>query len=171
MNTNTILAISPGRNRMGYAVFSENKLFYYGGTLLSRYKTKESVLIAVEKFLKRIFTKYRISHLAIQKLIKQQELSTLLVLITAQIKTIANKQNVSVHEYSPMYIRQQFCRDEKSTKANTTKTLTARYAELNRYYNRTSEWERKYYDYVFTAIATGIICAEELKKSKNSRNV
>jgi Holliday junction resolvasome RuvABC endonuclease subunit len=171
MTQNIILSVSPGRHRIGYAIFHDGKLLYYGGTSLGRYKTNESAENAVEKFLKRIFTRYQVNHLAIPKLIKQQELSILLVSITALIKAVARTASVSIHEYSPIYIREQFCKNEKSTKANTAKNLAARYGELNKYFNRTSEWERKYYGFVFTAVAAGAICAEELKNKENNRNV
>lgn len=171
MLQNTILGISPGRSRLGFGVFRDDDLLYYGGKSLCKFKTKTLVLSAVGNFLKFVFTKYKVGHVALPKLIKQQESSPLLVSVFRQIKIVSRQSNVSIHEYHLIFIRQHLCKPGKPTKENTTPKLAEQYPELNRYLKRTSPWERRYYGYIFNAVAAGAICTEELKKPENNKNV
>jgi RNase H-fold protein (predicted Holliday junction resolvase) len=167
-NKNKILAVISGRRRIGFAVFYDQTLVHYGGTSLARFKTKQTILEAVEKFMKKNIKRFEINRVGVRKLAKSQETSTLLVSISEHIKTICKTDKLKVSVYDGKFINKQFCQPhERPTKEKTAAFLVAKYPELNRYYKLKKDYEKKYYAYVFQAIALGLVCISELEKQKN----
>jgi Holliday junction resolvasome RuvABC endonuclease subunit len=167
-----ILAIVPGRHRLGVAVFRSGYLCYYRGKSLRQFRTEESLREAVRKFLAELVTRYGVNHLAIQTLIAQQKTSPLLVTVAEEVRIFSEtEESVNLHEYSPFFVRQAFCHsateEEPAIQKNAARQLAGRYPELERYLCRTKDWEKRYYRYIFSAIALGAVCSEELKNRKN----
>ncbi|MBK7394411.1 MAG: hypothetical protein IPI64_14135 [Chloracidobacterium sp.] len=57
----------------------------------------------------------------------------------------------------PVQMRQNLTRDGKPSKANVLTNLIELFPELNRYASGGSEWERRYYGHIFTAIGSGMV--------------
>jgi RNase H-fold protein (predicted Holliday junction resolvase) len=167
-NKNKILAVIPGRRRIGFAVFFNQTLVYYGGTSLARFKTKQKVFEAVEKFMDKNINRFEIDRVAVRRLSKSQETSPLLVSISEHIKTICKTEKLELSFYDGKFINRYFCKEnERATKEKTAAFLAAKYPELNCYYKLKKDYEKKYYAFVFQAIALGLVCISELKESKN----
>jgi RNase H-fold protein (predicted Holliday junction resolvase) len=169
-NKNKILAVVPGRRRIGFAVFRNQTLVYYGGTSLARFKTKQRVLKAVGKFMKKNINRFEINRVAVRKLSKSQEISPLLVSISDRLKTICKTEKLRVSVYDGKFINTHFCKEnERATKEKTAAFLAAKYPELDRYYKLKKDYEKKYYAFVFQAIALGLVCLAELDKKENKK--
>lgn len=165
---NTVLAVIAGRYRLGVAVFrgTEN-LMYYRGKSLKQYRTENLLVKATRKFLKETFARNRITHLAMHKLQKSQKNSPLLAAIVREIKLAARKNKIAFCEYDAVSIRRKFCdtEEQRATREVVAGKLAQKYPELARLRQRTRGWERKYYGYVFDAIACAEVCAAELRKA------
>lgn len=176
---NTILAIIPGRSRLGIAVFrhcgdgdnegynDSTSLLYYGGKSLKRYRARNLLLKAVRIYLKEVFLGYRITHLATRKLLKSQKDSSLLVAVAREIRLSAKKNNVIFCEYDAASARRKFCgagQNGRVTKETVIARLIERYPELTRLRQRNRIWEKRYYGYVFEAIAIAEVCSADVQK-------
>jgi RNase H-fold protein (predicted Holliday junction resolvase) len=169
-NKNKLLAVIPGRRRIGFAVFYNQTLVFYGGTSLARFKTKQTICEAVEKFMDKLIKRFQINRVAVRKLDKSQETSTLLVEINEHLKTICKADKLKVSVYDGKFINTHFCKEnERPTKEKTAAFLTAKYPELDRYYKLKKDYEKKYYAFVFQAIALGLVCLAELDKKQNRK--
>ena len=166
-NQTNVLAVSPGRHRIGVAVFRNGYLCYYRGKSLRQFRNEKSLQNAVEKFLANLVTRYGINYLTVQSLIRQQETSPLLIAVAELVKRFAEIEGIKLHEYSPFFVRQSFCRMQPPTQENAARNIAKQYPELERYLSRTKDWERRYYRYIFNAIAVGAVCSQELKDYQN----
>lgn len=167
----TILAVAPGRHRIGYAVYHQNKLTYYGIASLSGFKTKSEVCQAVEKFSTRVVDRFPIDAVALCKLDKSQKASTLLPEIARHLERLCKKRKIEILRYDKDFINRHFCRNgERPTKDKTALFLVSKYPELKRYYDLRKEWLERYYAYLFRAIALGSVCLAEIEaKTKRKR--
>lgn len=154
-NRHSILSITSGRSRLGVAVFHNGSLIYYSGKSLRQFRSESGLLHAVRKILAKLIERYAIQTVLVPELNPQQRHSTGVILIDTQIESFLRGQGLSVRKYDPLTVRRSLCVDSKPTKLNTARVLTKRYAELNRFRFDESEWERRYYGYVFGAIAGG----------------
>ena len=59
----------------------------------------------------------------------------------------------------PVNVRRRITPAIRPTRENASRVLVERYPELKRY-ARKSDWERKYYGHVFTAIGCGLAAAD-----------
>jgi RNase H-fold protein (predicted Holliday junction resolvase) len=169
-NKNKILAVIPGRRRIGFAVFYNQNLVYYGGTSLARFKTKQTICEAVEKFMGKHINRFEINGVAVRRLDKSQEISPLLVSISKYLKTICKAEKLELSFYDGKFINTHFCKEnERPTKEKTAAFLAAKYPELNCYYKLKKDYEKKYYAFVFQAIALGLVCLAELDKKENRK--
>ena len=167
----TILSVIPGRHRLGYAIFHQNKLIFYGITSLSSFKTKGEIAKALERFLVRIVSRFQIDKIAIRKLEKSQEASPLLTEITEHLKILCRKQSIKILRYERNFINRHFCEnDERPTKDKTALALVSKYPELKRYYELKQEWQQRYYSYIFKAIALGLVCLTELARKEDKED-
>lgn len=165
---NTVLAVITGRYRLGIAVFrGTDSLLYYGGKSLKQYRTENLLVKAIRKFLKETFARNRITHLATHKLLKSQRNSTLLAAIVREIKLAARKNKIAFCEYDAVSIRRKFCdtEDQRGTREVVAAKLAQNYPELARLRRRNRSWEKKYYGYVFDAIACAEVCAGDLREA------
>lgn len=166
----TIFSIVPGRHRLGYSVFHQKKLLFYGVASLSTFKTKDDIHAAIERFLMRTIRRFQIDRIAVRKLDKSQETSTLLIEITDHIKTLCRKQNIKVLRYDRNFINRHFCNNnERPTKDKTALFLVSKYPELKRYHKLKRDWQQRYYAYIFKAIALGLVCLAELERKESER--
>jgi Holliday junction resolvasome RuvABC endonuclease subunit len=168
--TKTILSIILGRHRLGYAVIYQNMLIYYGIVSFSTFKTKDEVLFALERFLKRIIKRFEVDKVAVRKLVKSQEKSMLLREIQAHLKIVCRDLKINIRNYESKFINQHFCtKEERPTKEKTMITLTAKYPELKRYQNLKKEWQKRYYASLFQAIALGLVCLAEINNKEKGK--
>lgn len=151
----SILAVSPGRSRLGVAVFRNGTLTYYGGKSLRQYRSESDSQQAIRKSLIKLIRRYGINSFAMADLNKQQRHSPTVVSIDAYIQMVARQNRMAIRKYNPISVRKILCEDDKPTKDNVAHRLVKRYRELGRYLSDSNSWERRYYGFVFSAIAIG----------------
>lgn len=154
-NRHSILSITPGRSRLGVAVFHNGTLIYYVGKSLRQFRSETELLHAVKKILAKLIERYAIRTVLVPELNRQQRHSDGVVLIDRLIESFVRSRGVRVNRYDPLIVRRSLCGETRPTKSNTAHSLSKRYVELKRFLIGESDWERRYYGYVFGAIAGG----------------
>ena len=59
----------------------------------------------------------------------------------------------------PVQMRRNLTGDAKPSKANAQTSLIQVFPELKRFASGGTEWERRYYGHIFTAIGSGMVAA------------
>ena len=153
--TPNTLAISISRNRLGFAVFRGNQLNFYGGRTLRQFSSSPDRLDGLTRILRKLRDKHGPTTLIVPRLNKQQKRSADLRRIDKGIREFARLNVIERETFDPVLARRFICADQKPTKANAARNLAKRHTELQRYLEGGSDWERRYYGHVFTAIAGG----------------
>ncbi len=167
----SILAIDPGTKYIGIAVLAGAELRYFGVKTILNPHSPSDLLNEITRFLEQFIKQYEPTYLAIeQPFISQQQSSSLLVVVAKQIKAIAGKHNLRVYQYAPTTVRKLLCQNGRATKRIVAKALSERYPYLTQYYNRTKQWEQRYYGNMFDAIAVGFICYQDVFTMNPSSN-
>ena len=159
----SILAVTVGRSRLGIAVFRNGTLTYYGGKSLRQYSSESDRHGAIHKFLHKLFHRYGINSLAMTDLNKQQRHSPAVISVDSYVRSIAKDSHVTIRKYDAVTVRMMICEKDKPTKDNTAAKLVERYGELGRYHRGANSWERRYYGFVFSAIAIGEVFTRDLR--------
>lgn len=164
----SILSVSPGRGRLGVAVFRRGRLIYYRVKSLRQYRSDIDLRNALENILDRLFTRFGIDELRLPELNKQQRHSAGLLSIDKVLVLTARQQKIATRRYDPLNVREMICKGTKPTKANAEQKLAEIYPELAQYRRGDLEWERRYYGFLFSAIAGGCEC--EIGKQNSDKN-
>lgn len=164
----TILALVPGRHRLGYAVFYKNKLILYGIASLSTFKTEAEIFTILEKFLSRILSRFSVGYIAVKELHPSQIQSALLVEIARFLQTFGKRRKIKTLSFDGKSVNQKFCETgARPTKDRTAAALISKYPELKRYYDLKRPWQKRYYAPVFQAIVLGLVLMAKLNEKLN----
>ncbi len=154
-----ILSLSFSRNRLAFAVFRHGHLDYYAGKTLSRYRTNldrnRGMILTLDGLVKN----HGISEIAFPKLNKQQRHSPELRSLFTAVRQFCALNQLTVVMQDPVQMRRNLTGDAKPSKANVLTNLIELFPELKRYASGGSEWERRYYGHIFTAIGSGMVAA------------
>lgn len=154
-NQDYVISLIPGRRRLGVAVFRNGTLFYYAGKSLRQFRSEAESLRAVRRMLSKLIERYSIRIVLLPELNRQQQRAEGVVAIETVIVRFMRNRGVSVDRYDPMIARRRLCDGVKPTKWETAISLSKRYAELSRFTVGSGDWQKRYYGYVFGAIAGG----------------
>lgn len=157
-NTN-ILSLSFSRNRLGFAVFRHGHLDYYAGKTLSRYRTNLDRNRGMALTLDALVKNHGIGGIAFPKLNKQQRHSSELRSLFRAVRQFCARNRLTVVMQDPVQMRRNLTGEAKPSKANVLIHLIELFPELRRYACGGSEWERRYYGHIFTAIGSGMMAA------------
>ncbi len=160
LSNTSILSLSLSTNRLGFGVFRNGQLDYYGGRTLNRYRTTRDRNRGVALILDELSQAHCVGKVALPKLNKQQRHSPELRSLYIAIQRSCAKNGLPVIMQDPVQIRQQIAGADKPSKAKVLTRLIEIFPELKRYSTSGSEWERRYYGHIFTAIASGIVAAD-----------
>lgn len=160
-----ILGLDVGARQIGVSIQRDEELVFYAVKTIKQ-NTKSEMMKRLEQVLTRLIDKYDIETVAIEKIVFVQQYRSFVKIVYEEIKDIINKRGIELFEYNPKLIRQIICGLEKPTKRNTALLLTQRYTELARYFNVPKLWQKRYFAQLFGAIAVGLVCARELKETK-----
>lgn len=169
----SILSVSPGRGRLGVAVFRRGRLIYYRVKSLRQYRSHIDLRNAVERILGSLFMRFGIEELRLPELNKQQRHSVELLSIDNVLVRMARRQKIAARRYDPLNVRKTICNGAKPTKANAERKLAETYPELAQYRRGDLDWERRYYGFLFNAIAGGHECEfgkQDFDKNKSTSN-
>ena len=154
-----ILSISFSKNRLAFAVFQRGQLEFYAGRTLYRCRTSPARIRKMVLTLEKVLKDHRINKLAMLRLNKQQRHSSELRGLYGAIRRFCTKNGLVVVTQDPVQMRQKLTGDARPSKANVLARLIQIFPELKRYASGGSEWERRYYGHVFTAIGSGLVAA------------
>src|ERR1041384_825100 len=152
-----ILAVDPGRNTIGIAVFEGAALHYYAVKVLRVPGTPAAVRRAAAQITKSLIAKYQPDRLAIEQPLIVQQRAELLAHVINAIKWVARRHKLHISEYAPQAVRRFICADQTPSKRETARQLTVRYPELSRYFQAQNNWAECYYDRMFGAVAVGLV--------------
>jgi len=152
-----ILSLSFSRNRLAFAVFRRGHLDYYAGKTLSRYRTNLDRNRRMVLTLDGLVKNHGISEIAFPKLNKQQRHSPELRSLFRAVRQFCAVNRLTVLMQDPVQMRRNLTGDAKPSKANVLTNLIELVPELKRYASGGSEWERRYYGHIFTAIGSGML--------------
>lgn len=155
----SILSLSLSRNRLGFCVFRHGDLDYYAGRTLNRYGSTRDRNRAVQLLLDELVGDHGIGRLALPNLNKQQRHSSELRSLYAGIRRFCAKNGITVEMQDPVEMRRTITGFKKPSKANVLTCLIDIFPELKRYSRGETEWERRYYGHIFTAIGSGLVAA------------
>lgn len=151
-----ILSLSLSRNRLGFAIFRYGSLIYYGGKTLRRYGNEAERRHGVKLILQKLIERHQVTALLLPQLNKQQQHSVELRRIHRYLDRVVLSDNLPIQHYDPVYARSLICNTKRPTKENTAQILATHFPDLNRYAQAKTDWERRYYSNVFTAVAGGV---------------
>ena len=162
-----ILAINPGMEYLGVAVFEGEELLWYGIKTFPGRRTMPHMRIEVQQYLTKLLHTWRPETLAVEEpFYAQSLLSKNLRTLTEDIKTWGRWKRLRVHTYLPTAVKAHFCRDEK-TKQSLAEAMVERFPYLARYLSILS-WRRRYWFHVFDAVGLGLLCHDKVVSRKLS---
>jgi Holliday junction resolvasome RuvABC endonuclease subunit len=153
-----ILGINPGAKYLGFAVFNGMDLRDWGlkvfkGTW-SAAKTKKILEVVSE-----LLARHEPTVLAIKDLDPARS-SPQLRRAVLQIKTLAEKQGLLIHEYSIRDMERFFSPEKRINKKQLADILSAEYSVLFSDLNREKGMRNPYHLRMFEAVALGSSCAQ-----------
>lgn len=166
---NNILGIDPGARHIGFAVFTKNDLSYYAIKTIKR-NTKRESLRKLRKILEKLIREFEITHIAVEEVFYVQQKKSFVKQVFDEIKQmISEKEKIKLYSFEPKFIRKMICgRTEvkrDAIKDNTNRVLFEYYPELERYRPFLSQSQRRYYAFLFGAVAVGLVGQWEINMS------
>ncbi len=167
MKQNNILGIDPGSRHIGVSVFQNGNLSYYAIRTIER-NTKQETLQKLQRIIKKLILNYGITHLAIEEVFYIQQKRSFVKRVYEEIKSFSSERSdINLLKYKPKDIRQTISDKEKikgdAIKDNVNRFLISKFPELQKYLNLPNRSQVRYYDFLFGAIAVGLVCVWELE--------
>lgn len=144
------------RNRLAYAVFCRGRLDFFTGKTLRQYRTARDRNRGLISILKQLVLTHSIRSVSVPRLNKQQRKSSDLLSLYRAVARFCATRGLDLQVQDAVQARRHLVGDRRPSKANARGHLIGVFPELRRYARGDSEWERRYYDHVFTAIACGL---------------
>lgn len=167
----TLLGIAPGTREFGVAVFRGFELVYFAvRTFRRRAISPRHLKREVIAFWEDFYEVYRPEILALKEINQYQRTSPNLLLVSECLKDQAQKSQVLSMEVTLAQIRSLLGDCKKTTNKRVFRAIAALYPELQQYENRPSQGQREYYAHIFSAVAVGLVCLNDLTQQINSRS-
>lgn len=162
VNLPVVLAIAPGTKEFGVAVFRGFELVYFAVKTFKHGTFAKHLKKEVITFWQEFSGYYNPSLLALKEINQYQQTSPSLQLIADCLKTQAQKSKVLLVEISLAQIRSLLGNCKKPTNKKVFQKVAALYPELEQFQNRPNKGQRDYYAYIFSAVAVGLVCLNDL---------
>ena len=156
--TTPILAIHPGKRKMGVAVLEGRELLFWGvvglrerdmGVLLDRVKHRLQALI--QTYAPEMVVLEQPNRVRLKR-------SPALLAITSRISAVALASSLHFRICDSATVRRRLCGQERATRKNLAEHIVARYPHLGRYKDRSNQWGKSYWLPMFAAVAVGLAC-------------
>ena len=158
-----IMAVDPGMQYLGIAIFEAEELIWYGIKTFPGRKTLPHMRPKVQQYLTELFQTYRPAVLVVEEPFYAQSLRNKnLRTLTKDIQTWGRWKGLRVHSYTPPTVKAFFCRDQK-TKQSLAEAMVAKYPFLARYLT-ILPWRRRYWFHVFDAVGLGLMCHRKMAR-------
>ncbi|KAF0248486.1 MAG: hypothetical protein FD167_2107 [bacterium] len=162
VNKPKTLAIDPGGKELGIAVLEDQQLLFYAVKPTKLRAHNQISFQHIKKLIQNFIITYEITALAIKEAPRSYINSREINKVASCIKKLAQSRNIPVFEYSPNAIRRSVCKNDKATRQQATNRLAIAYPELAQFEAK-SDWRERYYGKIFTALALGLTCFDQLK--------
>ena len=172
MKEEKILSINPGTREFGVAVIEDDTLVYYRVKNTGRRRSERGaagLCQDVERCVARLARQFRPTQFALKRLHRVYQRGPLLKRIYVQFKRSADDHGLTVHEFSPTFVRGQLCPRGRPTKLAVAEELCHQYPELSQYLTKPGRQTQKYYLLMFEAVAVGLVCRQRLKAARNGK--
>ncbi len=160
MNERTLVAVDPGGREIGCAVFADDELRYYGVKGIKA-KGIEDAQGEAARIVRSLVAEYQPFRFALARRIVLHQPAERLAHIARTVRRTALDEGVALYERAPKAVRQFVCGHDRATKREAVEKLAARYPELRQYVEGRTPSETLYYERMFSAVATGLMCAVE----------
>lgn len=153
---NRILAIDPGTQNMGFAVFDGKKLVLYGVTTIRRRKSSREILMAGREIIRELMDDFRPGSLVVEKtLFANNKGSATLNKLTEDIITIGRKKRIKTLALSANTVRKEICHDGMAGKQEVAVKMVERFPELKPYLYSDRRWKEEFFYNMFDAVCLG----------------
>lgn len=145
------------------------ELVYFAVKTLKHGTSAKHLKKEIIAFWQEIQEFYNPSIMALKEINQYQQTSATLLLIADSLKTQAEKSQVLLFEISLAQIRLLVNGgNRKSTQKRVFQRIAALYPELQQYENRPSKGQKDYYAYIFSSVAVGLVCLNDLAQKKKN---
>jgi Holliday junction resolvasome RuvABC endonuclease subunit len=167
--TETILALDPGLQELGYAVLFGNELLA-NGVLPLRGVLQSRRLKRVQESLEAWTRAYRPRTLVLEHIPKRPLDSIAgLPALGRLLRRLATRSRLRVVGYSVKTVRQTVVGDGWAAKRDVAKALCRRFSELRVYRTQDRKWKELYWQNMFDAIALALHHQSTTKPPSRSR--
>ena len=166
-NSPRILAIAPGVQHLGLAVFEGHDLLRFGVKSFEGRKREQKFLARAEQYLDRIVAAYQPDILVLEEpFYAQARLSPLLRSLIRDLKRWARRNGLRTTCYLPTTVKERLLIGKKTRKALADE-MVRRYWFLYQYQKpgRT----HRYWQQMFDAVALGLVASEDRSSSAPPR--
>ena len=161
-----ILAINPGTKYLGIAVLQDGDLRDWKIKVIPG-KWSDRKFLKVQAIITDLFWQYQPDHVALKSLDPSRR-SGHLERIVDEIRTIAGKKGIGMHEYAIEDLKRFYSPEERINERQLAELIIADYPalfhELDRDWDEEKKRLRKYYSRMFEAVALGTLCFYSLDK-------
>lgn len=152
-----IIAIDPGTRYQGIAVFQGKELIFSSVKILQAKGSRRKRLQEVEKTFSSLLEDYAPNVLVIERPFPfWAEQSRFLEAIIDEIKRLARKEKIRVHEFSALAVRKVICGDDRATKKDVAELVASIYPELKSRLNQKRRSRELYWGHMFDAVGLGV---------------
>lgn len=159
--TQSILAVRPGRREMGVAVLQGTTLQYWGVAGFRNSKA-DQVHLDIHARLQTLIKQYQPKILAMEKVSSSRsKASPVIKKIAVQIAGLSLNSSLHFYPYSLETIKNHLCDNPQATRRDVVNQILKRYPHLKRYATWQSRWQEEYWSAMFVAIAVGLVYKEK----------
>ena len=162
----SILAIALKSKRLGAAVFFGERLIYYQSSSLIL--SGKNRLSAAKKITDQLIQRFAPRYLALEEITNIRQKNQAMKNLRRMVVKTSERRTLFVKSYSLNEIRAAFCPDKKPTRKKVAKVLVTHYPELKKFVERQSPWQLDYAQLIFSAVATGLVCARDISPAKRN---
>ncbi len=155
-NKGRIIAIDPGTRNIGYAVFDDGSLKYFGVKTVSRICRLADILQEGRSIIDGLLEDFRPQVLVVeQTYFGNNSGSETLNRLVHAIKRAGKRKRLGVMSIPVNTVRKSVCGDGWANKEKVAKALSKMYPQLRPYSKTNREWKKDFHQNMFDAVALG----------------
>ncbi|HUI30726.1 MAG TPA: crossover junction endodeoxyribonuclease RuvC [Candidatus Acidoferrales bacterium] len=162
--TDRILAIDPGTQNMGFAVFNGKTLVHYGVATIMQRNSSREILTEGRKIIKELLDDFHPSLLVVEKtLFANNKDSAVLNEFTKEIVAIGRKKRIKTLTLSANTVRKEICGDGMAGKQEVATKMVEQFPELKPYLHSDRRWKEEFFYNMFDAVCLGAAALRRLE--------
>ncbi len=163
--TNKILAIDPGTRYWGIAIFKDRTLSVTMVETLIDNHSPANRLKEAKKIFSSLIEDYSPNVIVLEKpFFFWSKQAYFLNTLIDELKSMAAKKRISLHEYSPRTVRKAVCGNGNTSKKDMAKFLTLIYPGLRIRLNQDKKYKELYWGHMFDAVGLGLCYLKKIEE-------